>query len=85
MGLQPIGREVSENISAGRTGRMPMFRLILREGERENHAAIDKSDSIQTAPAKNTSRGPIDLIAKDVRDRDPKQTGNNQQISENRY
>src|SRR5882724_202503 len=59
--------------------------LILRKRERENHTAIDQGDSVQTAPAKDATRAPVDLIAKDIRDRDPKQPGSNQQISEHRY
>src|SRR6516225_6534402 len=67
-----------------RTRRRTTF-LILRKREGENHAAVNERNSMQTAPAKNCSRAPVDLIAKHVRDCDPKQSGNNQQISECRY
>ena len=40
--------------------------LILRKREPENHAAVNQRDRMQTAPAKNTARAPINLIAKDV-------------------
>jgi len=40
---------------------------------------------MQTAPTKNTARDPIKLVAKDVRNRHPEQTRNNQQVSKNRY
>src|SRR2546430_17294526 len=67
-------------------GRAPrLCFLILSKREPENHTAIDQGDSVQTAPAKNAARAPVDLIAKNIGDRDPKQPGNNQQISEHRY
>src|ERR1041385_2640203 len=47
-------------------------RSILREREGENHAAVNERKSMQTAPAKNCSRAPVDLIAQHVRDCDPK-------------
>src|SRR5206468_275915 len=40
---------------------------------------------MQEAPAENAARAPVDLIAKHVRDRHPKQTGNDEQISEHGY
>ena len=40
---------------------------------------------MQTAPAKRAPRGPIDLITQEVRNGDPKETGNNQQISKYSY
>ena len=59
--------------------------LILRQGERQDYAAINERDRMQTAPAKNAACAPVNLIAQDIGDRDPKQTGNNQRISEPRY
>jgi hypothetical protein len=40
---------------------------------------------MQTAPAKNTTSAPINLIPKNVRNCDPKQAGDNQQVSKHRY
>jgi hypothetical protein len=59
--------------------------LILRKRECENHAAINQRDSVQTAPTKHAPCGPINLIAKQIRDGDPKQAGKNQQVSKDRY
>jgi len=53
--------------------------------ECENRAAVNQRDSMQTAPAKRATRGPIDLITQHVRDRDPEETGKNQEISEHSY
>src|SRR5215472_18423427 len=49
--------------------------LILRKREGENHAAVNERNGMQTAPAKNCSRAPVDLIAKHVGDCDTKQSG----------
>src|SRR5205823_6594382 len=51
--------------------------LVLRKREPENHAAVNQHDSMQTAPAKNTASGPINLIAKNVRNRHPEQARDN--------
>ena len=40
---------------------------------------------MQTAPAKNTPRAPINLVAKDVRNRHPEQARDNQQVSKHRH
>jgi hypothetical protein len=40
---------------------------------------------MQAAPAKNTASAPINLIAKDVRNRNPEQTRDNQQVSKHRH
>ena len=61
------------------------LRLILRKREPENHATVNQRDSVQTPPAKNAARAPINLIAKDVRNCDPEQTGDNQQVSKHCY
>ena len=61
------------------------FLLVLRKREPENHAAVNQHDSVQAAPAKNTASAPINLIAKDVRNRHPEQAGDNQQVSKHRH
>src|SRR5437763_15188522 len=45
--------------------------LVLRKREPENHAAVNQRKSVKTVPAKNTASGPINLVAKDVRNRHP--------------
>src|SRR3954464_1650818 len=45
--------------------------LVLREREPENYAAVNQHDGMQEAPAKNAASAPINLIAKDVRNRYP--------------
>src|SRR4029077_13660115 len=40
---------------------------------------------MQTAPAKNTASAPINLVAKDVRNRHPEQARDNQQVSKHRH
>lgn len=62
----------------------PQF-LILREGESENDAAVNQGDHVQTAPTKDAPRAPINLIAQQIRDGDPEQASQNQQISEDCY
>ena len=54
------------------------YSLISRQRECENHAAINERDCMQETPAENAARAPVDFIAKQVRDRNPKQTGNDQ-------
>src|SRR5215469_11020621 len=61
------------------------LRLVLRKRVTENYAAVDQRNCMQTAPARNASGAPIDLIAKGVWDRYPEQAGDNQQISKHRY
>ncbi len=51
--------------------RSPLQFSILRKGKRENHAAVNQRDGMQTAPAKRASRGPIDLITQHVGDGHP--------------
>ena len=58
--------------------------LIPRTRDCENHATIDERNRVQEAPAENAPRAPVNLIAKHVRDRNPKQSGHNQQISKYR-
>ena len=59
--------------------------LVLRKREPENYAAVSQHDSVQEAPAKNTASAPINLIAKDVRNRHPEQARDNQQVSKDRH
>src|SRR5262249_11511998 len=54
-----------------RTGGYRKVPLILRKREPENHAAVNQRDRMETAPAKNTASAPINLIAKNVRNRHP--------------
>src|SRR5438477_11242428 len=86
----PVGRLTAESKNKfAFTGHRPVATakrsLILHKGEGEDHAAVNERGSMQTAPAKDCSRAPVNLIAKHVRDRDPKQSGNDQQISEYSY
>src|SRR5438876_12105631 len=59
--------------------------LVLCKRESENHAAVNQRDSMQTAPAEDTASAPINLVAKDVRNRHPEQARDNQQVSKHRY
>jgi hypothetical protein len=61
------------------------FLLVLRKREPENYAAVNQRDNMQTAPAKNTASAPINLVAKDVRNRYPEQAGDEQQVSKHRH
>src|SRR5207342_917306 len=59
--------------------------LVLRKREPENYAAVNQHEGVQAAPAKNAASAPINLIAKDVRNRHPEQAGDNQQVSKHRH
>src|SRR5262249_9314284 len=59
--------------------------LVLRERELQNHTPVDQGDKVQTTPAKSTASAPINLIAKDVRNRYPEQAGNDKQIGKHRH
>ena len=59
--------------------------LVLRKREPENYAAVNQHEGVQAAPAKNAASAPINLVAKDVRNRHPEQTGDNQQVSKHRH
>src|SRR5439155_18763125 len=61
------------------------YSLISRKSERENHTAVDERDSMQTAPAENAARAPVDLIAKNIGDCDPEQAGDDQHVGEHCY
>src|SRR5690242_102827 len=66
---------------------IPIYRdsLVLRKCITENHTTVSQRDRMQTAPAKSSSCAPINLIAKNVRNRHPKQPRDNQQVSKNRH
>src|SRR5436853_5453628 len=64
---------------------MPPSVSILRKRQRENDAAINQRERIQAPPASRTSRAPANLVAKNVRDGDPKQSGNYEQIRKHSY
>src|SRR4029077_14079445 len=67
---------------AGGYRRVP---LILRKRELENYTTVNQRDCMETAPAKNTASAPTNLIAKDVRDRDPEQAGDDKQVGKDRH
>jgi len=51
------------------------YSLVLRKRELENYAAVKQRYRMQAPPAESTARAPINVIAKDVWDRDPEQAG----------
>src|SRR6266487_1296832 len=57
---------------------------VSRKRKCENHAAIDERKSVQETPAEDAPRAPVNLIAKHIRDRNPKQSRDDQHISEHR-
>ena len=59
--------------------RWPL-RLVLRKRESEDHATIDQYENVETSPSKDAARNPIDLVAKDIWNGDPEQTGDNQKV-----
>src|SRR4029450_4933799 len=59
--------------------------LVMGKCECENHAAVNQRDNMQTAPTKDASCAPINLIAQQIRNSHPEQASENEQISEYRY
>ena len=62
-----------------------MARSITRHGAGENGDTVKDSQAVSETPAAVRARAPVDLIAQEKGHRDPEQTGNDQQISEESY
>src|SRR4029079_5949431 len=74
-------RNQSSSLSDSRTATD----LVSRKREPENYESVSQHDRMQATPAKNTASAPIDLIAKDVRNRHPEQARDNEQVSKYRH
>ena len=63
--------------------RAPLQKIsINRDRQCENHHAVTQCDPLQQSPACGAARAPVDLVPKQVRDRDPEQSGEDEQIGE---
>ena len=57
----------------------------MRHGAGEDRGAIDQSQGVGEPPAAIRARAPIDLVAQQIRHRDPEQADHDQEISKHRH
>src|SRR4051795_13420531 len=66
---------------SARTGTMPMFRSITRDGARHNGSPVKEKKAVSDAPAALAPRAPADLIAQEIRHRHPEKAGDDEDVS----
>src|SRR6059058_5512733 len=58
------------------------FRSVARDSTREDRDAVEKNEAVGDAPTAVGPRAPINLVAHEIRHRDPEQTDHNQDVGE---